>query len=258
MARMEAGSSPEQSQNLSAKGWSGGRIVAMIVASIVALIGVGLLLGGGAMLAVDGLARDDDGYLTSPSEDLETGSFAITAEDIDLSTDPAGWAPTELLGTARVTVTGDGDTFIGVAPADKLDAYLRGVAHSELEEIHNGNPRYTDAAGGRPPGRPGAQDFWVASSEGSGEQYVDWDAESGVWSVAVMNADGSRNVTVEAKAGVELNWLGWAGLIGLVVGLLITAAAIILIIVISRGASAHSRSATTARPAAPPEAPTAP
>ena len=256
MATMEAGAGPPQEQKLSEKGWSAGRVVAMIVASIVALIGVGLAFGGGALLAVDGRARDDDGYLTSPSEDLETGSFAITAEEIDLSTDPAGWAPRELLGTARVTVDGSNDTFIGIAPADKLNAYLRGVAHSELEEINDGDPQYADAAGGPPRGRPGAQDFWVASSEGPGEQYVDWDAESGVWSVAVMNADGSRNVAVEAKAGVELGWLGWAGAVALIVGLLITAAAIILIIVISRGATAHSRAAKEPA-AAPPEAPAA-
>lgn len=256
MSAMEAGTGQEQSQDLGKKGWSGGRIVAMIVASVVALIGVGLAFGGAAMLAVDGLARDDEGYLTSPSEDLETGSFAITAEEIDLSTDPADWAPRELLGTARVTVSGAGDTFIGVAPADKLNAYLDGVAHSELEDIHNGNPRYADAAGGPPDGRPGAQDFWVASSEGPGEQYVDWDAESGVWSVAVMNADGSRNINVEAKAGVELDWLGWAGLTALVVGLLITAAAIILIVVISRGATAHAKAIATQT--TPPDAPAAP
>jgi hypothetical protein len=239
---------------VSEKGWSTGRIVAMIVASIVALIGVGFALGGAALLAVDGFARDDDGFLTSPREDLESGSFAITAEEIDLTTDPAGWAPRELLGTARVTVSGSSDMFIGIAPADELNAYLQGVAHSELEEIENGEPRYTDAAGGRPPGRPGAEDFWVASSSGPGEQYVDWDAESGVWSVAVMNADGSRNVAVEAKAGVELDWLGWAGLIALILGLLITAAAIILIIVISRGATAHAKAerGQTAPPENPP------
>ena len=49
-----------------------------------------------------------------------------------------------------------------------------------------------------------------------------------------MNADASRGVDVEADAGVKLGWAIWVGLGMLVVGLLMTAGAVIVILLIGR------------------------
>ena len=52
-----------------------------------------------------------------------------------------------------------------------------------------------------------------------------------------MNADAGRGIDVEADAGVKLDWAIWAGLGMFVVGLLMTAGAVVVILLIGRRAS---------------------
>ena len=70
-----------------------------------------------------------------------------------------------------------------------------------------------------------------------GEQTLTWDAEFGRWTAVVMNADAGQGVDVEADAGLKLDWAIWPGLGALVVGLLMTAGAVVVILLIGRGAS---------------------
>ena len=109
-------------------------------------------------------------------------------------------------------------------------AYLEGVEHTVLTDWDGsgfdewgGEPVYEQIAGGRPPSAPAEQDFWVASSEGQGQQVLDWDVAGGTWMVLVANADASRPVAVEAEAGLRLGWLVWVAVGFAVVGLLILA-----------------------------------
>ena len=51
-----------------------------------------------------------------------------------------------------------------------------------------------------------------------------------------MNADAARGIDVEADAGIKLGWAIWAGLGIFVVGLLMTAGAVIVILLIGRRA----------------------
>ena len=217
--------------------WSAGRIIAMIFASIGGLIGLALVTGGIAVLAAYATERDD-GYFTSDRKQLASATFAITAEDIDLGIDEVGWAPDEVLGNLRVQV--DGGTkpvFVGIGPDDAVDRYLAGVAHDELTDIDGDNPDFILHQGRAPRTPPGEQDFWVAKAEGSGDKALTWDAEFGRWSVVVMNADATRNLDVEADVGVKLGWAIWAGIGMLVVGLLMTAGAVIVILLVGRRAS---------------------
>jgi hypothetical protein len=195
----------------------------MVVASFALLAAIAMAVAGCAVLALDSFARDDDGFLNSPTEEFQAPGYAVTAEDIDLSTDPVSWVPEELLGETRITAEslGSGGIFVGIAPAAKADVYLRGVRHSEVREIRNGAPRYAERQGFRRPGPPTRSEIWVASSAGVGPQAVDWEAESGVWSVVVMNENGRAGMDFEAKAGAELGWLTWAGLALLAGGLLL-------------------------------------
>jgi hypothetical protein len=237
----ESGTEPTPPQTQSH--WTAGRVIAMVFASIGGLIGLVLLVGGIALLSAHLFARDDDGYYTSDRELLESATYAITSEEIDLGADADDWAPEGLLGELRLRVESPDRVFVGIGPGVDVARYLSRVAYDELTDFDAGEAQLDLHQGGRPRTPPRAQDFWVAEAEGSGEQALTWDADFGRWTVVVMNADAARGLTFEADAGVKLEWAFWAGLAILVVGLLMTAGAVIVILLIGRSAS---RDPTTA------------
>jgi hypothetical protein len=214
----------------------------MVFSSIGALIALVMLLGGLALVAAYAFGRDDDGFFSTENESLRTPAYALTAEGLDLGGDPADWAPSDLLGTVRITVESAGErpVFAGIATTDDVDGYLGNVAHSEVTDFSDGSPTYEAHRGGSPQTPPGAQNFWVAQSEGPGQQRVEWDAEGGDWSVVVMNADAARGVAVEADAGAKVGWVLWVGLGLAVVGLVLLAGCVVLILRIGRRAATPS------------------
>ncbi len=217
--------------------WTAGRVIGMVFASIGGLIGLALLFGGIAVLAASAFGRDDAGYFNSKRKQLESATYAITTQDIDLGVDEADWAPDELLGNVRIRVEGTRPVFVGIGADDDVDRYLGDVALDELIDFDGNHPELDLHQGRAPRTPPREQDLWVAESVGSGEQALTWDAEFGRWTAVVMNADAARGVDVEADAGVKLGWVIWAGLGMFVVGLLITAAAAVVVLVIGRRAS---------------------
>jgi hypothetical protein len=217
--------------------WNAPHVIGLVFSSIGGLIGLALLVGGIAVLAAYLFARDDDGYFTSDRKQLESATYGITTEDIDLGVDEADWAPDEILGDVRIQVEGNDPVFVGIGPDEDVDRYLRGVAHDVLIEFHDGDPQFDLRQGKAPRSPPGKQNFWVAESEGSGEQELTWDAEFGRWTVVVMNADAARGIDVEADVGVKLGWALWVGLGLLVVGLLMSIGALVVILLIVRHAS---------------------
>jgi hypothetical protein len=220
--------------------WTASRVIGMVFASIGGLIGLALLVGGIAVLAAYAFGRDDDGYFNSDRHQLDSATYAILTEDIDLGADEVDWAPDKILGNVRVQVDSAKPVFVGIGSEDDVDRYLGDVAYDELIDFDGDNPEFDLHEGGAPGAPPGGQDFWVAQSEGSGEQALTWDAEFGEWTAVVMNADAARGIDVEADVGVKLGWAIWAGLGMFVVGLLMTAGAVIVILLISRRASRDS------------------
>jgi hypothetical protein len=213
--------------------WTAGRIVGIVFASIGGLIGLALLAGGIAVMAAYLFDRDD-GYFDSDRHRLESATYAISTEDIDLGVDEVDWAPDEILGDVRVQVESEKLVFVGIGRDSQVDRYLGDVNHDELVDLDGGDAQFEMHAGGAPPTPPGDQDIWVAQSEGSGEQTLTWDAEFGRWTAVAMNADATRGIDVEAHVGVKLDWAIWAGLGMLVVGLLMTAGAVLVILLLTR------------------------
>jgi hypothetical protein len=219
--------------------WTAGRIVGMVFSSIAALIGLGLLLGGLALIGLHAFARDDDGYYASGKEELRSPAYAITTDEIDLGADVAEDVPDDLLGTVRVRAQGldGGPIFLGIGPSTDVQRYLAGVGHSELVDFRRGDPVFAQVRGRRTPRPPGGQRFWVSKSQGAGEREISWDVEAGTWTVAVLNANGSRGVAVEAEIGAKVGWLLWVGVGLAVVGLIFTVAGVVLVILIARRAA---------------------
>ena len=143
----------------------------MILSSIAALIGIGLLLGGLALIAVHGFARDDDGFYTSDTEPLRSAAYAITTDEISLDADVADDVPEDLLGTLRIRAEAATarPIFVGIGRSVDVERYLAGVAHSQLTDFRRGAAVFDEVPGRAPAGRPGAEPFWVAQSEGDGQ-----------------------------------------------------------------------------------------
>lgn len=217
--------------------WTASRVIAVVFAGIGGLIGLALLAGGIAVLTAYAFGRDDDGYFNSDRQRLESATYGIVTEDIDLGVDEVDWAPEEILGKVRIRVEGEQAVFVGIGSDDDVERYLGGVTRDELIDFDGDDPDFTRHDGRAPRAPPSDQGFWVAEAEGSGEQALTWDAEFGRWTVVVMNADAASGVDVEADVGVKLDWAIWPGLGMLVLGLLMTAGAVIVILLVSRRSS---------------------
>ena len=226
-------------------GWTGGRILLVVLGTLAALLGAALLAAGGALLWVDQTQRDDDGFLSTPSERFAAPSYAVASEPIDLVEDEAGagWLVEEdVLGDVRLRASGDG-LFVGVGRAEDVDRYLDRVGHHRLVDVDYDpfRPRYEARSGGPPATRPADADVWVASASGSGEQVVTWDPEPGEWTAVVMNADASRGVSGDVAVGAEADALLLLAVILLVAGGVLLVAGVLMIVLGARRAARRRR-----------------
>lgn len=226
-----------------------GRVVVGVIGGLIGLVAVGLIAGGAVLSWAFATQRDADGFLTSPDYRIATSGHAIVSEQVDLAAHPGDWLPS---GIARVRfeAQSDGAVFIGIGPSSEVDGYLGEVSRDEITRLGD-SPRevaYRHVDGGAPATTPGEQEFWVASSEGPGVVTVEWDIETGEWTVVAMNADGSAGVMIDIEAGVRIPALLAIALVVLVAGLIFgTLAALALVWATRRR-----------RPAAEPAAPSTP
>jgi hypothetical protein len=215
------------------RGWGVGRVLLLVVGILAVLFGALLLAAGGFALWLDQTQRDSDGYLTTPSERLQTATFALASTGLDIAhaRGPDFATNPDRFGHVKVEATSlDGKPlFVGIGPEDAVDRYLSGVAHDEVTSLdfHPFHATYERSGGGAPRSRPGAQRFWAARATGSAKETLRWDVASGDWSVVVMNANGSRGVDVDVAVGARLGFLIWVA-----VGLLIAGAVVIAISVL--------------------------
>ena len=198
-----------------------GKIIAIVVAVILGLAAVGMVVGGGALIWAHTTQRDADGFLESPTYNLESAGYALASGDIDLASRPGDWWPGDL-ADARFEVRADdgGSVFVGIGPSDAVDSYLSGVAHDEVTRLGRVTDiEYRSFSGTEPGLAPAETGFWVASAEGEGTQTITWDVAAGEWSVVVMNADAGAGVTVTMTAGARIGILLGLGIVVLVLGL---------------------------------------
>jgi hypothetical protein len=203
-----------------------GRVALIAVGVVAGFVAFGLLAGGCALVAVDQTQRDDDGFLMSPTQDFASSSYAIVSTSADIDSDGGEWALDTFLGTVRIRSESERPVFVGIAPADEVDSYLRGVEHHVVDDLDSsGDPEYLRRSGGAPPAAPGTETFWDASASGVGEQTLDWEPEDGDWRAVVMNEDASRGVAADLSIGAELDSVLWIGIGMLVAGALLAAGA---------------------------------
>ncbi|MET4591434.1 DUF4389 domain-containing protein [Arthrobacter sp. 754] len=188
-------------------------ITMLVLGILLSMLGVGLLFGGIGASWVNS-RQNDGGYLTSPRERFAVDSSAIVSARAEGMRDDAFPGPLPFdVGSIRIwaeSANPGKDIFVGIGPRADVDRYLSGSNFSELREVRFRpfNVEYREVQGTAQPTVPAAQDFWVASSSGSGEREFDWSIAAGDWSVVVMNADASPGVAVDLKAGFRSELFG--------------------------------------------------
>ena len=203
-----------------------GRVVAIILGSLLALIAAGLVIGGLALMFAHIALRDADGYYNSPTRDFSTPTRVLTAERLqlgDLKGEAGDWAVEQFAGRVRIRaeLAGGAPVFIGIARERDLDAYLRGVAHDRV--LDDSPERYERTAGELRPAPPGTQRFWVASASGPGRRTAEWDATGGEWAVVVMRTSGAPGVSADVRVGAKVGWVLGLGIALLAAGLVLGA-----------------------------------
>jgi hypothetical protein len=225
-------------------GWGAGRIAAVVTGTLLILVSLGLLVGGGAALWFDRVHRDG-GYVTTDVHEFSAPGSALTTEPTQLGSPGAAWLYSPgLLDRIRIRVVpadSGSRLFIGIGPSADVDRYLAGVRHTVVTDFWASHSE--PVSGGTPRSAPETQGFWVASTTGPGSRTLVWEPSGGSWTVAVMNADGRPGLDVRADLGARVPSLPWIG------GGLLASGAILLaggVLLITRAIRRRARGAEAA------------
>ena len=189
-----------------------------------------LLLVGGALIVIHATQRDDDGYYASSRFRLAAPDYAITSEQLDLAGgghNSLAKNAAQLSGSLRIHAAAPNGRrlFVGIARQPDADRYLGGVARDEVVDAAGAATDTVTRPGRAPAGAPADHHIWRASSAGTGTRTMTWKIQPGRWTVAVMNADGSRGVTANIRVGLKTKLFLLIGLALLATALLATSAA---------------------------------
>ena len=205
------------------------------------LIGLFMTIGGIALLVLVGT----DGTFSLPATRAVTDGHALVLETIDVGED----FPTSgsFSATVGVSIEGHGDdVFVGIGPAADVARYLRGVRIDRIVQVDwPGGVRTEPEAGSRTPAPPSEQTFWVAKDEGDTAN-LEWPLTGGDWTLVIMNADASSDVSVTASGTLRMTALGpiSVGLLVLGVGVLVGG----ILLTISGSKAPRVRGVTPPRP----------
>lgn len=229
-------------------GMTGGKIALLIAGVLFALVGFVSTLAGGALVWAHATQRDAGGFYNTDTETFATPTYALTSR-VDLGNAPGEheWMPAHPVGTVRVRAGGSAEPlFVGIARQRDVDQWLAGVSYERVTGANFG-PFGSDTkvvAGTRAPLPPASQEFWVASSTGSGTRTLLWPSESGTWTIVVMNASAAPRVTAEVTAGAKTGVLLPIGLGVAGFGLLMLAGAgVLTFLALRHAAASHDRAA---------------
>src|SRR5712671_1246169 len=169
-------------------GWTTGRIVALATGSVLLLISLALIAGGGTLAWAD-QEQFRSGYLTTTTTAYSTSGYALASDPIK----PHGaWSWLSLfVDRVRIRISSSDRSrplFAGIAAAGDVERYLGDVSYTTV-------------------GARGEHD--VTDHPGTGTLSLTWDGQRGHWMALVMNQDASPGLTVRAEAGMSAPALAW-------------------------------------------------
>jgi len=227
---------------------SAGRIILLIFGILILLGSVPLMFGGGALLWVDLALTDSEGFITTDYHTLERGSYAIVTEPADIEFDEEwnwgwGWHRAWDLGDL-VTFKVEGSNndpskgiFIGIAEESDWKAYLSDVEYDEITDfdLDPFDVDYRNHPGDSVPADPTSQTFWTESTYGTGTRTLEWELETGTYSLVLMNQEGSGGVDLDIALGAKIPLIFGVGVGFLVGGIVALVVGILMIILALRG-----------------------
>jgi len=148
------------------RGRSGGKVAAIVAASLIAFLSLGLLAAGGGLLYGDA-QKDEQGYISTDKERFTTDTYALATENLDVDVDGLdSVVADDALGKVRVKVTSNESkpAFVGIARTSDVSRYLAGTSHAVVQDIDSSPfaADYRTLDGDRTPASPASQDFWAA------------------------------------------------------------------------------------------------
>lgn len=208
---------------------SAGKIILLIFGVIGMLISVSLLLGGAGILIADNIIKDNDGFYTTKTINIDRDSHAVVTGPTDVDVD-VGWNSGLLwdlgdLVTFRIEGSNKDSSnpiFIGIARESDIEDYLDNVEYDEIKRLNTTrlDIDYRNHSGTRSPETPIAQTFWEESTYGTGTQILEWELEEGSHTLVIMNTDGSAGIDTNMVFGAKIPLLLGVGIGILVAGII--------------------------------------
>jgi hypothetical protein len=188
------------------------RVVRIVLGSLSLLLALAFI--GVTVATIYGFEtnRDATGYFVTHTHHYQTSSYALSTESLKVG----GVTGALEAGLVRVRIAATSNDaarplFIGIARTTDVNRYLDRIQHDELRDISFDPFKidYRRLGTGAPTALPSTQGFWQAHASGTGTQTVSWPVEKGRWSAVVMNADGSRKVSVDGQLAARLAGAWW-------------------------------------------------
>jgi hypothetical protein len=231
---------------------SGGRILILLFGILLLLGAFPLIIGGGILLWVEISLKDSEGYISTSAYQLESDSYAIVTEHTRVDLDEGwswGWFRSWDLGdlvTLKIEGTNNNPKgiLIGVAEAEESawQEYISDVEYDEIIQFSFSpyEVLYQNHPGSSEPEGPASQTFWKDKAFGTGTQDLEWELETGTYSMVLMNQDGSRDVDVDISLGAKIPLIFGFG-VGLLVGGVVAITIGIIVIIFSLRGRRRSR-----------------
>ena len=192
--------------------------------AIFGLAGAGLVLVGLAVLALsvpalavvgfDDTLATGTRHLASPTAAIASAEASLGDEDLPDRKRSAEERWSLRIEAATADRDGTGELFVGIGPAEEVDAWLDEVAWDKVTvfSASGTDVRYDregapgSGSGSGDPSElpvPADEDFWTVSDVGSSVA-LDWDYREGHYTIVLMNADGSPGVDADGSLRLEI------------------------------------------------------
>ncbi|MFD2764432.1 hypothetical protein [Micromonospora eburnea] len=212
------------------------RFVRTIAGMLLLAAGIPALLVG-AVLWTAARHADPNGGFGARVEPIRNPGQAVVVTDVDdLLRAEAPFARTGLARLRLAARTPDGPAFLGLAPTDQVDRWLRDVPHAAVSRVvlargplpvrlEPAGPAAAEATAVA----PHDQRFWVREGTGALE-WAPAELADRPLSLVVMRPDGRADLTLDLRAEVRAGWLpgmAWALPAG---GVLLVVLAVVLLL----------------------------